>query len=55
MIRVTDKIADLQSSVFINFMLHCLLHYLTHRLDKKEEDVARVVDLHAASSKPHDQ
>ena len=55
MIRVTDQIADLQSALFTNFAVHCLLHFLTHRLNKNEEDVTRVVDLHAASSKPHTQ
>ena len=55
MIRVTDQIADLQSALFTNFAVHCLLHFLTHRLNKNEEDVTRIVDLHAASSKPHTQ
>ena len=53
MIQVTDQIASLQTALFTGFAGHCLMHFLTHRLNKHEEDVPRVVDLHAARSKPH--
>ena len=55
MIKVTDAVSGVQTTVFVNMLMHCLLHFLTRRLDKIEEDLPRIVDLHAAASKPKSQ
>ena len=52
MTRVTDTVSFIQSTVFLNMLMHSLLHFMTRRLDKHEEELPRIVDLHAAASKP---
>ena len=52
LVKVEDAIASVQTSVFVTMVLHCLLHFLTHRLDTVESDLPRIVDLLAQMSKP---
>ena len=50
--RVTNSIAGVQLNVFTTFLLHSLIHFMTHRLDKVERGVPRTVDLNADNSYP---
>ena len=52
MTLLTDSIAGVQLSLFTTFMLHLLIHFMTHRLDKVERGMPRVVDITAAKSYP---
>ena len=52
LIKVTDSVADVQLMMFITFCLHLLIHFMTHRLDKVERNMPRVVDIGAANSVP---
>ena len=51
-IRMTDSIADRQSTIFWTFSLHLILHAFTARLNKIERDLPRTVDIHAAKAVP---
>ena len=53
--KAMDAINNTQFSLVLNLIVHCLLHYLTHSLDKIERDLPQIVDLHAADSKPKEQ
>ena len=53
MVRMTAE--DIQGNAVLTMFMHFLVHYLTHKLDKTEAEIPRIVDLHAASSKPKDQ
>ena len=50
MVRMTAE--DIQGNAVLTMFMHFLVHYLTHKLDKTEAEIPRIVDLHAASSKP---
>ena len=52
LLKITDSISGLQSTIFFSALLHLILHFLTHSLDVIERNVPRVVDLHAANSIP---
>ena len=50
--RIEDSVAGMQSIFFFSFILHSVVHFLTHRLDVVERGVPRIVDLQAAKSVP---
>ena len=50
--RITDSVASLQTTLFVNFVLHGLVHFFSHRLNKIEASLPRIIDLQAASSTP---
>ena len=53
LVRLTAE--DIQGNAVLTMFMHFLVHYLTHKLDKVEAEIPRIVDLHAASSKPKDE
>ena len=50
--RITDSVSSVQMTLFTTFVFHLLIHFMTHRLDKVERNMPRVVDLSAANSAP---
>ena len=50
--RVYDSVASMQCIFFFSFILHSIVHFLTHRLDVLERSIPRIVDLQAAGSVP---
>ena len=49
--RLEEFVDDTKTKLWILTIFHLLIHYLLHRLNKKESQLPRIVDMKAYRSK----